>query len=310
MRTRGRKRIALATALLALLWAGGSQAQAPAQRLPSAVLVFPLIQVDGGGATVDTRVELVNLSSQPTQLHCIYASGGGCFGFDFTVQLTPNQPISWLASRGLFTSAVTAIPPFSSTGELKCIVTPPPGEESIDAYNTVQGRAVAFGADGQTIGYGAVGFQRLSDGSLGNVVELDGTTYAQCPDEQHFAILASDPSDPAAQSEIVLTPCNEDFENLTPTTTIVQFQVVNEFEQHLSASTSVTCYSRRTLQQISSVFTRATLGSDTGHLIVRGVQSPVLAMVVDRFLAAPAVPATAGNEPALRGGRPAEITFP
>jgi hypothetical protein len=86
--------------------------------------------------------------------------------------------------------------------------------------------------------------------------------------------------------------------------------VFNEFEEQVSASTSVTCSTRRLLRQISHIFTLATLGTETGHVVLRGVQQPVLALIVDRFLAAPGVPATAGNEPALRGGRSAEIRIP
>ena len=294
---------------LALGTAGRVLAQAPPQRLPSALLIYPLVVVEGNGTVTDTRVEVVNLSSRVVNLGCIYVTAPGCFGFDFHLQLTPNQPISWLASRGLF-SNFAAIPPFSTTGELKCLVEPT--EETVDAHNTIQGRAVVFGADGQTIGYGASGFLRLTDGPLTNVIELDGITYTQCPDEQHFVFLASDPGgtpNPQAESELVLAPCNEDLENLNTPTSVVQFQVINEFEEQFSASTTVTCSFRRTLRQISNVFTKATLGSDTGHLVVKGVDSPVLAMVIDRFLT-PAAPATAGNEPALRGGRPAEIRIP
>ena len=294
-----------AAAGLALLWSGVVKAESP-QRLPSAVLVYPLIVVEGGGQTTDTRVELVNLSSGPVSLDCTYVPADTCGGFDFQVMLTPNQPISWLASRGVF-SGGTAVPPFSSTGELKCVVLPL--EESVSAHNTIQGRAAVFGADGQTIGYSAVGFLRLTDGPLTNEIDLDGVTYTQCPDKQHFVILASDPADPSAQSELVIAPCSEDLENLNPATTVVQLLVYNEFEEVFSSSTSVTCSFRRKLLQISNVFAAATLGSPTAHLIVQGVQSPILAMVIDRFRTPPA-PATAGNEPALEGGRSAEILLP
>lgn len=294
-----------ALALLAL--AGVARADAPPQRLPSAVLVYPLIQVEGGGATIDTRIEIVNLTNRPVDLKCIYVPAQTCSGLDFHVRLTPNQPLSWLASRGLFSSSTTAVPPFGASGELKCIVQP--SEPGLDRHNAIQGRAAVFGADGQTIGYSAVGFLRLVDGELENVIPLDGATYSQCPDEQHFVFVAS--TGPAAsESEIIIAPCSEDLENLVAPPTTVQFLVINEFEQQLSAATSVTCYARRTLRQINQAFTRATLGTDTGHVIVRGVQIPVLAMLVDRFLTPDGAPATAGNEPSLRGGRTAEIRFP
>jgi hypothetical protein len=296
----------LGLTLMGLAMAAMAHADAPPQRLPSAVLVWPLVVVEGGGATTDTRVELVNLSPRPIEVKCVYVFSGSCGAIDFHIYLTPNQPITWLASRGMF-SGLSAVPPFSSNGELKCIVQPE--EEGVDRHNAIQGRAAVFGADGQTIGYSAVGFLRLTDGPLTNIIELNGDTYSQCPDEQHFLFIASEGT-PQTESEIVLAPCTEDLENRIPTATTVQFLVINEFEQQLSAATQVNCYSRRTLRQISQAFTRATLGSETGHVIVRGVQSPILAMVIDRFVTPDMARGTAGNEPALRGGRSAEIRIP
>jgi hypothetical protein len=294
-------------AALAMLWAQRVAAEAPPQRLPSAVLIWPLIVVDGGGSITDTRVELVNLTRMPVSLGCIFVAADTCGEIDFRIRLTPNQPLSWLASRGVF-NGMAAVPPLSSTGELKCVVQPE--EESVASHNAIQGRAAVFGVDGQTIGYSAVGFLRLTDGPLTNEISLDGVTYTQCPDEQHFVFIATDPQNPSVQSELVISPCDEDLENLFHPPTIIQFQVFNEFEEQFSASINVQCSARRLLWRISTIFTRAVLGTDTGHVVLKGVQSPVLALVVDRFLAAPAVPATAGNEPALRGGRSAQITIP
>lgn len=298
------KRMVSVLAWLGLLGTSGALAGSPpAQRLPSAVLVYPLIQVDGAGGTRDTRVELLNLSASPKHLQCAYINGVSCNETDFFVTLTANQPMSWLASQGTRNAAsFTAVPPFSGTGELQCVVLPDlPG---IDHHNAIQGRALVFGADGQTVGYSAVGFERLTDGEFSGQVPLDGVTYAQCPDELHFAFLANDTG---SDSELILVPCSGN--PLTPAQPFtVQFTLVNEFEQVLSASMSVTCYSRRSLGKISSAFTRATLGSPTGHLTVRGVQVPVMGLVIDRFTPGPA--STAGNEPFLRGGRSATLVIP
>src|SRR5512145_2400721 len=72
-----------------------SQAEAPPQRLPSAVLQYPLVVVEDGGLTRDTRVELVNLTRHPLQVHCFYVNSGSCGATNFFVYLTPNQPMSW-----------------------------------------------------------------------------------------------------------------------------------------------------------------------------------------------------------------------
>lgn len=276
----------------------------PAQRVPSAVLVYPVVQVEGGGATVDTRVEILNLARTPTDLQCYYVSGSNCMELDFFVSLTPNQPLSWLVSKGTRNLATfTAVPPFFGSGQLKCVVLP---EEPVaDRYNAVQGRAVVFGSDGQTFGYGAVGFRRLADGEFSRRIDLDGSTYAQCPDELHFAFNASDSG---SDSELILVPCSEDVLARPSTPITVSFRVINEFEQMLSASTSVSCSSRKYLRQLSSAFTRATLGSDTGHVVARGVQGPVVGVMIDRF--SPGALSTSGNEPFLRGGRSATLVVP
>ncbi len=298
--------VATVAALVGLVAVRSALAGPPPQRLPSAILVFPNVVVEGGGAVRDTRIEIVNLTGRPQQLSCFYVDGSFCSEFGFFIRLTPNQPITWLASQGSFSShSLSAVPAFGGTGELKCRVIPQ--EPGVDAHNTVQGRAIVFGADGSTVSYGAVGFQRFTDGDFSGTAELDGSTYAQCPDEMHFAFVASEPG---SESEIILAPCSEDLENRIPTTTTVQFLIYNEFEQVLSASTNVTCYERARLQDISHVFTRNTLGTETGHVVVRGVQSPVLAMLIDRVQVSGSASAVAGNEPAFRGGRSATIRFP
>lgn len=276
---------------------------APAQRLPSAVLVYPLVQVDGGGLTRDTRIELLNLSGQPQSLQCAYITSGSCTETDFFVSLTANQPMSWLASRGTSNvSTGSAVPPFMGLGQLECVVLP--SRPEIEHHNAIQGRALIFGSDGQTIGYSAVGFERLTAGDFTGTVSLDGVTYAQCPDELHFVFLAGNG---ASDGELVLVPCSGNPLS-TPQAVTVQFTVVNEFEQVLSASMSIKCFDRRALQKISSAFARETLGTDTGHVTVRGVQVPVMGLMIDRFT--PGAVSTSGNEPILRGGRSAELVIP
>jgi len=281
-------------------------AESPAQRLASAILVYPYIRAEGA---YDTRIEIVNLSSRTQRVKCIFVRPPSCSGTDFFVTLTPNQPFSWLASRGNFgPGSGTAAPPLFGSGELKCIVIPDQNSEA--EQNAIQGRAIIFGPKGETESFGAVGFQRLTPGPLSRVLELDGVTYAQCPSEYHFAFFASEQGDAATESDIVLTVCDEDLENVIPATTVVQFRVINEFEQILSASTTVTCHNRRSLREISSVFSRDTLGTETGHMIVSGVQSAVMAVMVDRFRTPDDAAAVTANDPFLNGGRSAQIELP
>jgi len=167
-----------------------------------------------------------------------------------------------------------------------------------------------FDSSGATVSYDAVGFQRLSDGDYTGTVLLDGFNYAQCPDKLHFQVLADQPNAlPPALSDLILVPCSEDLLLQTPTSTGVQFLITNEFEQPFSTSVGITCFDRRHLSDIANSLTRATAGSDTVHLSVRGTSVPLIGLVID------AVPfqgnvGIAGNEPSLQGGRSATVVFP
>jgi hypothetical protein len=290
----------------AIGWAGP-----PAQKLPSALLVYPLIQVDGGGG--DTKIELLNLSGDSQVVQCFYVDGDSCNEIGFFVYLTAYQPVAWLASEGMNnTQSGSAAPPFFGTGEMKCVVIPPRPE--VQFHNTIQGRATVFGVDGRTVSYSAVGFQRLTDGDFTGTVSLDGTTYAQCPARLDFHLLADqsaggtcDLSDPS--SCLILLSCSQDLLLQQTSRTTVQFVVTNEFEQSFSSSTSVTCFAEDTLSNFTDSLTRATLGSDTAHLSVRGVSVPLLGLAIDSVPFASSF-GKAGNEPSFQGGRSATVVFP
>jgi hypothetical protein len=285
---------AVACWLPAIAWAGP-----PAQGVPSALLVFPLVESLGSS---DTRIEIVNLTGNAQTLQCFYVNGDSCVEVGFFVALTPYQPMEWLASVGANdTFSGTAVPPFFGDGEMKCAVVADRPE--IEFHNTIQGRATIFQESGNTVSYGAVGFRRLSDGDYTGTVSLNGSTYAQCPDRLHFDVLTDRPS---STSEIVLVPCSEDLLFQIPTTITVQFLITNEFEQSFSASISVTCFERRALSAITDTLNRANLGTDTAHLSVRGSGGPLLGLAIDQVPSA----GTAGNEPSFQGGRSATVVFP
>ncbi len=76
----------------------------------------------------------------------------------------------------------------------------------------------------------------------------------------------------ATLTDLTLIPCNQDFENSVPSSVTVQFDIYNEFEQHLSTSTTVTCWKSFFLFQVDSpnnpdmsVFSFATLGTTVAH---------------------------------------------
>jgi hypothetical protein len=280
-------------------WAGSP----PAQKLPSALLVFPLIEVSGDQ---DTRVELLNLSGSPQSIQCFYVSSGFCGETGFTVFLTSYQPMAWLVSVGRNDPLTgTSVPPFFGTGELKCGVVP--ARPEVAFHNAIQGRATIFSSStGATASYGAVGFQRFSDGDFTGVFSLDGSTYAQCPNKLHFDVLTDQPT---STSQIVVVPCSENLLFQIPTAVTVQIFIYNEFEQGFSTSYGFTCFDQRSFAEISSALTRAVAGTDTAHLVVRGVGGPVLGLVIDQVPFQSAT-GTAGNEPSFDGGRTATVTFP
>ena len=80
--------------LLASLSAGPARGESPPQRLPSALLIYPLIDTDGGFSR-DTRIELLNLTGRAIDVRCFYVEGSFCGEIGFFVRLTPNQPLSW-----------------------------------------------------------------------------------------------------------------------------------------------------------------------------------------------------------------------
>lgn len=279
----------------------------PAQKLPAALLVYPLVQAQTtqAGVTQETRIELVNMSSKQITLNCFYVRGNDCFEIGFLVSLTPNQPLSWLASEGYRNvSSFSAVPPFLGEGELKCGVLP--RTPFLSDHNVVQGRAIVYDDQGGAFSYNSVAFRRLVDGDFEGFYDLNGQTYENCPDRMHFDVLAVKPG---STSDIVLMPCSQDLLNQVPSTVTAQFQIVNEFEHVFSASMSVTCWTKRTLNQVSNTLTYGVLGTETAHLVVRGSQGPLIGFVVDRFEAF-GVPVSTGNEPFLNGGRAGVVYFP
>jgi len=66
----------------------------------AAILIWPSIHVDKANS-VDTRINLVNHSSESKIAHCVYIDGTDCGPVDFWVYLTPQQPVSWLVSGGM-----------------------------------------------------------------------------------------------------------------------------------------------------------------------------------------------------------------
>ena len=274
----------------------------PAQKLPAAFLVYPLVR---SSATQDTTIELMNLSSTLVTLQCFYVQGTTCNEIGFWVSLTGQQPIAWKVRTGVGGTGRRVAPPFTGDGELKCAVVP--NTSDVSSYNTVQGRAIVSDTAAQTIGYSAIAFRRLSSGDFTGEIALDGITYEMCPDRLHFQVLASQTG---ADSEMILVPCSQDLVNQLPSGTNIQLAVINEFENRMSGATSVKCFNRINFSSIPSL-RRSSVGTDTAHLIVYGTDVPVVGLVIDRFkVPGTGATSTSSNEPNLEGGRSAVVHLP
>jgi hypothetical protein len=63
---------------------------------------------------------------------------------------------------------------------------------------------------------------------------------------------------------LALVPCSQDFDNVIPSSVTFQFDIRNEFEESLSASTTITCWQSVNLVDISSAFLEPALGTSYG----------------------------------------------
>lgn len=132
------------------------------------------------------------------------------------------------------------------------------------------------GTTGDASKYNAVGVIGLEtndqDGVLclggePNEVCPNGAEYNACPQEWILNHLAEDVDDPFLEggdvdTNITVVPCAQNFETQVPESVIIQFRIVNEYEQPFSTSTTVTCWADLELDHIDPVFERSAVGSD------------------------------------------------
>ena len=267
---------------------------------------LPVAQFSG---SIDTIIQLSNTSTDPVNVHCFYENanahctntgqvceaaseccvpGAGCGiclpGWnetDFHVQITPRQPLGWLASDGVSgystfppkafgtfaidgvtnvgiggsSNAGSRIPPVPEepfVGSLRCIVVDADGVP-IDR-NVIKGEATLQVNDGTSFitvaKHNAVGIQAI-EGAVNddNVLVLGGpeAEYNGCPNFlilNHFFDGAEDPVlDDGAQIGTVLemVPCSQDYLRQEPGAAVVQYLVYNEFEQRFSTSRPMQC---------------------------------------------------------------------
>ncbi len=292
-RTAACYRVGLIGALLGFVLTGAAGAQVTTQQSAS-ILFFPDVVADGAQ---DTVIQLTNLSNSVVGSRCFYidASGSQLVTVAFTIQLTRQQPTQWVVSRGraddptdsLCSPANGAcsgagidpglIPPVSAgfRGALVCVEVdqsgaPLPGNHFV-------GVATLVSSGGSDVGkYSAIGVLGNFNNDGDNVLCLGGDVgpgcvfggeYDGCPVEwlyNHSAAGAEDPILGAGSNvapALAALPCTIDLLGNVLTSVPLNFQIITEFEQTFSASTTVVGRLDAALADISSTFGVAVLGS-------------------------------------------------
>jgi hypothetical protein len=200
-----------------------------------------------------------------------------CAERDFQLTLTKRQPITWKASEGPSGLPAAQVQEDPFIGELKCIEADPDTFAPIAGLDPVnnnggdlKGEATIVSVSDGLVDarkYNAIGIQAVGPTSVGDDLTLtmggpDPQEYNGCPK----ALIVDSLFDNAQVSthagasvgevttDLTFVPCSEDLLNQVPTSALLQFIVVNEFEQRFSTSTGFSCLKE---VQISDIDTRA-----------------------------------------------------
>ena len=137
------------------------------------------------------------------------------------------------------------------------------------------------GTTGDVAKYNAIGFWGFNENDRDTVLCLGGDVsdacpmgreYNACPQTwilNHLAENEEDPlmgEDSEVHTSITVVPCTENFETQDATSVTIQFDVFNEFEFRLSASTTITCWAEVRLIDISSNVFSAASSTSTPYM--------------------------------------------
>jgi hypothetical protein len=238
---------------------------------------------------------------------------------DFTFELTANQALGWSAESGLDPlpcappmppcpglndGMVIPVPEIPFVGELKCVqlsnanefpALAPVARNDLIGAATVVRRNPSFGAT-DARSYTAVGIEAIGANNGDTTLCLGGADggactpgeYAGCPavlsTNLYFEGAVTAFASIVGGSRVILTPCAENFATGSPTTAEAQFMVINEFEQPLSLSTTVTCWKELPLSS-NPIFSIGVQGTLTGQARIRGVNQvgsePLIGVMVE-----------------------------
>jgi len=287
---------------------------------PSSVLLFP--KVVNNSTTI---IQITNTTNLLVNVHCFYVNGQDFGGqpiwdiTDFDLVLTRQQPTHWDVGSGRAVNPTDTetgldpglIPPVvpGFTGFLACIEVMPSGEPS--GANSLKGEATVgqvtqLGDPANGVSkYNAIGIQACGPGGCGgsgvqvnddNVLELNNVEYAACPGGLlvNFAAengedLAIGPANPPSvvSTNLTLIPCGMDFENLNPASTLLTFDLRNEFESPGSVGeVPLTCWFSKDLGDplFGNQTTIGGLGSFFGSGVLRPIGPSLPALGVQNVL--------------------------
>jgi hypothetical protein len=254
----------------AVIWAMSANGEVSSAE-PGAILVFPKIIRD---VDQDTIIQISNSTGSRVLLHCFYVNGAPDPNTgeplwsvtDFHIRLTRQQPTFWVAGSGL--PAVPQdgrpsdlypgpVPPLGEgfAGELRCVVVDE--GELPQSRNALTGHATLINRrSGATRKYQAIGIRGLPGNNRDSTLLFNEVEYTSCPRVlilNHFYDGAPDPIfGTPINSSLTVVPCSADVERSFPGRSTLLFETFNEFEQRLSGSLIVTCFSDTPLSTIDS----------------------------------------------------------
>jgi hypothetical protein len=288
----------------------------------ASILFFPKVIADG---TWDTVIQLASSSGAEVAAHCFYVGFGhdapACGQKDFTLRLTRQQPTHWLVSSGrpidvtdpgcnsavfdcngagFDPGDVPSAPP-GFRGELLCVEVDssgaPVSENHLSGGATLEdltsGTVAKYNAVGATGSDANDGDGVLCLGGSASATCPNGAEFSACPQTWMFSHLADGAEDPIVgpgsevTTSIVIVPCAQNLVTKIPAQVTAQFLITNEFEETLTASTTVTCWGDFGLSSINAVFQRGLLGSDYAQTRIRpGAGSGGFIVVAQQFRSA------------------------
>lgn len=257
----------------------------------SSILIFPRVVA---GEQRDTVIQLVNSSFLTTYARCFYVGVVGeaeeTTFIELDLRLSSQQTTHWSASRGRpddpsdppcrgddldcygagFDPGEIPAVPAGFEGRLVCVQVDASG--AAWSGNALLGGARILDQSGSAQSYAAIGLRGFDTNNgdavlcLGGEVRSDcpkGAEYDACPTRWFATHPTDDPNDAASgtATSMTLVPCDLDLERRLAPELTVTFQVTNELEQTLSASTTVERYGSFALRETSVVFGRDLLGA-------------------------------------------------